>query len=113
MGGSTDRLNVVPIYVVHKEDQEACRATRTATRRFLSGSSDTCRPSSLEGGQGDGDGVKEIRKRFQTFDARKAKCFKLEDRVQGLNSSPSHSLTATCEAAGLCWLLWMGLSRHC
>jgi hypothetical protein len=74
MGGSTERLNVVPIFVA--QDDHATRATRTATRRFFSGSSDML-GSSLHEDQS--DGVAEIRKRFNNFDAGQAKCFKLEE----------------------------------
>jgi len=101
MGGSTERLHVIPILAVDNDGrfvkrgsfvsatldlhEKSLQAPSNDRRSFgtsnlsLSHVSEKSRQPSLHESV-QGDGVAQIRKQFKTFDARMAKCYKAEDR---------------------------------
>jgi hypothetical protein len=85
MGGSTDRLTVIPVV---NDDVGERRPSRN-DRLF---SDDAFRTSFND--EFDGHDLSKIRTQFKTFDAKKATCFRLEDCRQGLK------LSCLCVGAG-------------
>jgi len=82
MGGSMDRLNVIPI---SEEDIQVGDARRRSSRgKRLFSEDDGAFKATFHVGKVGGD-LALIRKQFKTFDAKKAKCFKLEDRERLLS----------------------------
>jgi hypothetical protein len=74
MGGSTERLNVIPILTVEGVHVRAPKrfARRSTAERGCE------QPSSYTRQRA---GIREMRKRFEAFDARRAACFKLEESL--------------------------------
>jgi hypothetical protein len=105
MGGSTERLHVIPILAVdndgrfvkrgsfvsetldlHEKSLQAPsndrRSVGTSNLSLSHVSEKSRQPSLHESVQG--DGVAQIRKQFKTFDVRMAKCYQAEDSRHGL-----------------------------